>query len=82
MRGQTLKYFVIVAGFSIINAINFEPLVIARQGRIASGIAVKPGETNEFCYLFVKFSLSRFLTCGCFLFDRQYVVTSASCLVE
>jgi hypothetical protein len=49
--------------------------------RIAGGTAAKKGENPEFCYLNVGF-FSKQQVCGCWIYDAQWVVTSARCVVE
>ena len=50
-------------------------------GRIASGNEAKKGEFPEFCYLSVRF-YEKSVSCGCWIYDKQHIVTSARCLVE
>lgn len=49
--------------------------------KIASGIAAKRGEYPELCYLSIQF-FNKQQTCGCFIWDKHHVVTSARCLRE
>jgi secreted trypsin-like serine protease len=97
MKGRNLKFLAIFAILSLvkasgeftppgeINVNSFRNFAIelsqATQGRIASGVAAKHGEVDEFCYLSIQF-LNKLLTCGCYLVDSRYILTSASCLME
>lgn len=49
--------------------------------RIASGVAAKKGENVDFCYLTINF-LQKKQNCGCFIYNKNYVGTSARCVVE
>ena len=50
-------------------------------GRIASGNEAKKGEFPEFCYLSVRF-YEKSVSCGCWIYDKQHVVTTARCIEE
>lgn len=54
---------------------------IGGNSKIATGSEAKKGEYPEFCYLSIGF-FNKLQTCGCWIYDKQYVVTSARCVVE
>lgn len=49
--------------------------------KIASGSEPKKGEYPDLCYLSIQF-YEKTQSCGCWVFDKQYVVTSARCVTE
>lgn len=49
--------------------------------KIAAGTAAKKGEYPEFCYISVQFYQKQ-QSCGCFIWEKQYVVTAARCVVD
>lgn len=49
--------------------------------KIASGSEAKKGEFPEFCYLSTQF-YEKSMSCGCWIYNKQHVVTSARCVVE
>lgn len=51
------------------------------EGKIASGVKAGKGEYPEFCFLSIKF-LEDSRSCGCWIYERQYVATSARCVMQ
>lgn len=51
------------------------------NSKISSGSDAKKGDYPEFCYVSIGF-FSKIQVCGCWIYDKQYVVTSARCVVE
>ena len=49
--------------------------------KIASGTEPKKGEYPDFCYLSIKF-YEKSMSCGCWIYDKQHVITSARCITE
>jgi hypothetical protein len=49
--------------------------------KIAGGLPSKKGEMLSFCYISVNF-FQKQQTCGCLIYNSQYVVTTARCVVE
>lgn len=54
---------------------------IGGNSKISTGFVARRGEYPEFCYLSIRF-FNKLQTCGCWIYDTQYVVTSARCVVE
>lgn len=49
--------------------------------KISNGKPLKRGEFLEFCYLSIQFN-NKFQTCGCFIWNKNFVVTTARCVQE
>lgn len=54
---------------------------INNGSRTASGVAGKKGENLDLCYISVQFQ-QKSQSCGCFVYDTNYVATSARCVFE
>lgn len=62
---------------------NFEDInkFLSNLTRTASGVKAKRGENLDFCYLSIRF-FQKSQSCGCFVYDANYVATSARCVYE
>ena len=49
--------------------------------KIATGTEPKKGEYPDLCYLSIQF-YEKSMSCGCWIYDKQHVVTSARCVIE
>lgn len=49
--------------------------------RIASGNEAKKGEYPEFCYLSIRF-FENSVSCGCWIYAKQHVITTGRCVIE
>jgi hypothetical protein len=96
MLRRKFQLLVILASFSLIQTYplhlesgdvdvsHFQPFAaefLRFKDKVPTTKYAKHGEVNEFCYLVMKFK-NKWQTCGCFVFDKYHVVTSARCLVE
>jgi hypothetical protein len=84
---KVLLCFVLVATAS---AISYNAKVIPdeiteenfqRIGRIASGNDALAGENLDFCYITIGF-FQKTQTCGCTIWWKTWIVTSARCVYE
>ena len=78
VAAQATPYY-IPPGF--VNAEIQEEFLKKSEGKIASGVKAGKGEYPEFCFLSIKF-FEKSMSCGCWIYEKQYVVTSARCVVE
>lgn len=53
----------------------------ATLNKITAGTALKKGQFLDFCYISVNF-FQKQQTCGCFIYNEQFVATTARCVVE
>ena len=62
---------------------NFEDInkFLSNLTRAASGVKAKNGENLDFCYLSIRFH-QKSQSCGCFIYDNNYVATTARCVYE
>lgn len=83
-----MKFLAIFALFFVasecLNTIEIISNSLAKTGgnkKTGTGKPAKKGENPDFCYLSIKF-YNKKQTCGCWIYDTQYVVTSGRCVVE